>query len=92
MRLVGRDVDGIPWGQVNGPVLDLQFCRPREDHHPFVLVLVVPEAVGGSVACGDDPLDPDALALLKNRGDFFGQVDGDVGEEVHGVAGLTAAA
>ena len=33
----------------------------------------------------DVPLDPDAEALLKNRGEFFGQVGGDVGEEVHGV-------
>jgi hypothetical protein len=32
------------------------------------------------------------VAFLKNRGEFFGQVGGDVGEEVHGVAGLTAAA
>jgi len=87
---VCRDEDGIPRGHGNGPVPKLEFHCPFEDDHPFVLVLVVPKAIGGPVAHGDDPLDPDAVASLKNRGQFFGQLSRDVGEEVHGVIVLSA--
>ena len=74
MGRVCRDEDGIPWGHGNGPVLNLEFRCPFEDDHPFVLVLVVPEAIGGPVARGDDPLNPDAVAGLKNCGQLCGQV------------------
>jgi hypothetical protein len=30
---------------------------------------------------GNDPLNPDTVALLENRGEFFGEVLGDVRKE-----------
>jgi len=76
---MGGDVDRIPRKHLHRPVSKLEACRPGQDYDPFVLGLVVPEALGRFVARRDDPFNPDAMALLKNRGEFFGQVRGEVG-------------
>ena len=76
---MGRDVDVVPGAHVHHPVLEGEACRPGQDHDPLVLWLVVPEVRRRAVPCADDPFKPDAIALLKNRGEFFGKIGGDVG-------------
>jgi hypothetical protein len=74
--LVGRDIHEVPGPHFQHPVLELKSCCPLEHQHPLGLILVVPEAIRGSVPRTDDPLDPDAGALLENGGEFFGEVNG----------------
>ena len=50
--------------------------------HPFVLVLVIPKAIGGSVTARDDPLDSDVGRFEKRLDEFVGEVDGNVGEQI----------
>lgn len=42
--------------------LDEQGSAARGQHHPFILPLVVPLALGRCMSEGDDPLEPHALA------------------------------
>lgn len=53
---------------------------PLEDDQPFVLILVVTHSNGRPAARGEDPLDSVAVARLKNCGQLFGQVGGDVSD------------
>ena len=80
MLLVGGDVDAVPRQQLDHPVFTLERGGPGEDHHPLVLGLVKPEAIGRPVPRADDPFDADAVARLENGGEFFGEVLGEVGE------------
>jgi hypothetical protein len=84
MLLMGGDVDPIPRPQFHYPALKLEAGGTLEHHHPLTLGLVVPKAVGRFVSRADDPFDPDAVSLLKDRGEFFWQVRREIGEEVHG--------
>ena len=77
---MGGDVDAVPRQQLDHPVLEGEFGGTGHDHDPFVLRLVVPEAIWRPVPRADDPFDPDASAVLKNGGEFFGEVLGEVGE------------
>jgi len=88
--LVGGDIDPIPRHHLHDPVLELEAGGTLQDHHPFVLRLVIPRAFGRLVPRADDPFDPDAMALLKDGGEFLGEVLGKVGEEVHGMGGIHA--
>jgi hypothetical protein len=83
--LMGGDADRISRLHFYHSVFKLELGGTGQDHDPFVLGLVIPEAFRRFVARRDDPFNPDAMALLKNRGEFFGQVRGEVGEEVHRV-------
>ena len=78
---MGGDVDRIPRQHLHHPVLKLEAGGTGQDHDPFMLALVVPEAFGRFVARAVDPFNPDAVALLKNRGEFLGEAFGEVGEE-----------
>ena len=55
---VRRDVDEAG-RHLQGSVLEPEPCSAHQDHDPLVLILVVPEAIGRSVAVGDDSLDAD---------------------------------
>jgi hypothetical protein len=59
MLPVGRDVDEVPWIQLQWLVLILeQNCRrSRHQDNPLVLFLVVPEVGRRGLAAGDDSLD-----------------------------------
>jgi hypothetical protein len=80
---MGGDVDPIPRPHLHHPIFELEAGGTLEHHHPLVLLLVIPKAIGRFVPRADDPLDPDAMALLKDGGEFLGKVLGEVGEEVH---------
>ena len=82
MLLVGGDVNAVPRQQLDHPVFTLERGGPGEDHHPLVLGLVKPEAIGRPVPRADDPFDPDASAVLENRGEFLGEIVWEVGEEI----------
>lgn len=79
---MGGDVDRVPRQHFHDPVLEGELGGTSQDQYPFMLRLVIPEAFWRFMARADDPFDPDAVGLLKNRGEFFGQVLGKVGEEV----------
>jgi hypothetical protein len=81
-RLWDHPVKSTRLGASRGPVLEGELGDTGEHQHPLVLRLVVPEALGRTMATGDDPLDADAMALLENRGEFLGEVFGDVGHDI----------
>ena len=39
--------------------------RPFKDHHPFVLILVIPSRRGGALTLGENPFDTNCLSLKK---------------------------
>ena len=79
-----RDVDEITRLQVDRLVIALeeQLGFALQHDNPFVLVLIVPEAVGTGLACGDNPLDADVLVLGEDINKFLGKLAREVGEEV----------
>ncbi len=85
MSRVGRDVNRPSGLHFYDPVLKLEPGGTCQNYDPLMIGLVIPKAFWRFVARRDDPFDPDAVALLKNGGEFFGQVLGEVGEEVHWV-------
>jgi hypothetical protein len=62
-----------------GLILQLQLGRALQQHHPFVLLLVVPEAFRAAGLTGMDPLQPQPrcldqhLAFLASRGGTGGR-------------------
>jgi hypothetical protein len=61
MSAVGREMDPVSGLQVSrfGLAVDLEVRIAVDEHDPFVVVLVVPEALWGCVAVRNDTLDPD---------------------------------
>ena len=56
-------------------------CSLQHDH-PLMLVLVIPEPIGGRMAVGDDPFDPHRLGIEESLQKLVGPIIRDVGEEV----------
>src|SRR5579875_3434432 len=80
---VGRDVEERPWPQFYRLLaLESQPGRTLHEQDPLVGILVVPEALGRSVAQRDDPFDAKARSAGERLDKFLGQIVGDVGEEV----------
>ncbi len=73
MLSTSGDVEVAPRHQFDHLVLELEAGGTLKDQDPFVFSLVVPEAIWRPVAGADDPLNPDAVAFLKNVGEFFGE-------------------
>ena len=72
MLRVGRDVKVIAGAHLDGLVLEFDPGSPLEHDHPLAGWLVVPEAIGGLVAVGDDSLDADSGGLQERREEILG--------------------
>jgi len=73
MLAVGFDVDMIPRSQGDFFIIfKSQPGLPFEDHHPFVLRLIIPAGVRRGMALRDNPLYLDLIIARKLLEDFFG--------------------
>ena len=67
-------------------VLEAEPCRPPQQGDPFVLGLIVPEAVGRGVAPRDEPHDAEPTAAFGQDFDkFLGQHGWDLAEQIPGI-------
>ena len=63
-------------------------AAPLQHDHPLAGWLVVPEAIWGSMAVGDDSFDADAKGLQEGREEVGGEVGKDV-DRIHVTAEVT---
>jgi hypothetical protein len=81
MLLMGRYVHEVAGFHLDHVIIELQPSPSFQHHDPFVLVLVVPEAFGRSVAVGHDSLDTHVGVVEQSSEKLVGQVPGHVNEE-----------
>lgn len=71
MADVAEDEDVVPGFQRERRLIgDLQIGIAFDEQHPFILRLIIPEALGAGLTMGVDALDFDAC-FLKERGEGF---------------------
>ena len=79
---MGPNLVAVTVDDLDLAVLNFDHGGPLQHDHPVTGWLVVPEAIGGLVAAGDDSVDADFGGLQESGEELLGELGGQIGEEI----------